>query len=258
MKNRKLPFLQKAEWIKFRSVRSNLITLVAAGVALVAFGALFSSLAGNGGAVPPNGGGSDSLSTAFGGLNVSQLILGVLGALFVASEYSTGLIRTMFAAVATRVPVLRAKAIVAGAGAWVVMTAAAFVVFFVGQAVYSGTAPTYSLSDDGVLRSVVGVGVYGAGVVLIGIALGFLLRSTAAAIGTLVGTLMLAPVLVGLLPDSIASPLGKILPSNAGAAFTTVVQNSDRLTPTVGFAVFAGWVLGLLSVAVVVLRRRDA
>jgi len=43
-----------AEWIKFRSVRSNLIALVASGVVLVVFGAMFSSLAGSGEALPPN------------------------------------------------------------------------------------------------------------------------------------------------------------------------------------------------------------
>jgi hypothetical protein len=36
-----------AEWIKFRTVRSNLIALVAAGCVLVVFGMLFSSLAGS-------------------------------------------------------------------------------------------------------------------------------------------------------------------------------------------------------------------
>ena len=248
----------RSEWIKFRSVRSNMITLVAAGVVLVGFGALFASLAGRSNAVGPSNAGSDALSTTFGALDLTQLILGVLGALFIASEYSSGMIRTMFTAVATRVPVLRAKALVLGAGAWGVMTAAAFAAFFIGQAVYAGSGRTFALTDPGVLRSVLGVGVYGAGVVLIGLALGFLLRSTAAAIGTLVGVLMLAPGLVSLLPGGISTPLGKILPSNAGSAFTSVIQSSDRLTPAVGFAVFAVWVVGLLVTAAVVLKRRDA
>lgn len=248
-----------AEWIKFRSVRSNLIALASAGVVLVLFGTLFSSLAGSGEALPPNATtGSDSLSMSFGGMNLSQLVLGVLGAVFVAGEYTTGMIRTMFAAVAGRTSILRAKAIVLGATSWIVMTVASFAVFFAGQAVYAGDGAAYALSDPGVLRAVLGGGVYGAGIVLMGLALGFVLRSTAAAIGTLVATLMIAPGLVGLLPDSVSESIGKFLPSNAGQAFLAVEPSDTLLSPAAGFAVFAAWAIGLLAAAVIVLRRRDA
>jgi phenylacetate-coenzyme A ligase PaaK-like adenylate-forming protein len=71
---------------------------------------------------------------SFGGMNLSQLVLGVLGAVFVAGEYTTGMIRTMFAAVAGRVSILSAKAVVLGASSWIVMTIASFAVFFAGQA----------------------------------------------------------------------------------------------------------------------------
>jgi ABC-type transport system involved in multi-copper enzyme maturation permease subunit len=249
----------RAEWIKFVSVRSNLVALVAAGAALVFFGTLFSSLAGSGEALPPNAAaGTDSLSMSFGGMNLSQLVLGVLGAVFVAGEYATGMIRTMFAAVADRLPVVRAKAIVLAAASWVTMTIASFVVFFTGQAVYAGDGATFGLGDDGVLRAVLGGGVYGAGIVLMGLALGFLLRSTAASIGTLVGTLMILPGLTNLLPDSVNDTIGKFLPSNAGQAFLSVAQSDTLLSPASGFAVFAAWTIGLLGLAAVVVRRRDA
>jgi hypothetical protein len=195
---------------------------------------------------------------SFGGMNLSQLVLGVLGAVFVAGEYTTGVIRTMFAAVSARASVLRAKAIVLGTGSWIVMTIASFVVFFAGQAVYAGDGATYALTDDGVLRAVLGGGVYGAGIVLMGLALGFLLRSTAAAIGTLVGVLMIAPGLVSLLPDAVGESIGKVLPSNAGQAFLAVEGGDMLLSPGAGFAVFAAWTVGLLAAAVVTLRRRDA
>jgi ABC-2 type transport system permease protein len=249
----------RAEWIKFRSVRSNLVSLIAAGAVLVLFGTLFSSLAGGGEALPPNAtAGSDSLSMSFGGMSLSQLVLGVLGAVFVAGEYTTGMIRTMFAAVANRVMLLRAKAIVLGASTWIVMTIASFAVFFAGQAVYAGDGATYGLTDEGVLRAVLGGGIYGVGIVLMGLALGFILRSTAATIGTLVGTLMIAPGLVGLLPDSVSENVGKFLPSNAGQAFLAVEESSSLLSAGTGFAVFAAWTIGLLAAAAVTLQRRDA
>ncbi len=248
-----------AEWIKFRSVRSNLIGIVAAGAVLVLFGTLFSSLAGTEEALPPNAtAGTDALSVSFGGMNLSQLVLGVLGAVFITGEYATGMIRTMFAAVAGRTSVLSAKAIVLGTSSWLVMTVASFVVFFAGQAVYAGDGATQVLSDPGVLRAVGGGGVYGAGIALMGLALGSLLRSTAAAIGTLVATLMIAPGLVGLLPDAVSESIGKYLPSNAGQAFLAVEPSDVLLSASAGFAVFAAWTIGLLAVAAIVLRRRGA
>jgi ABC-type transport system involved in multi-copper enzyme maturation permease subunit len=240
-------------------VRSNVRALVGAGLVLLAFGTLFASLAGGDEALPPNAAAAtDSLSMTFAGMNLSQLVLGVLGAVFVAGEYTTGMIRTMFTAVADRVSVLRAKAIVLGFGSWLVMTVASVVVFFAGQAVYAGDGATYALTDDGVLRAVLGGGVYGAGIALMGLALGFLLRSSAAAIGTLVAMLMVAPGLIGLLPDAFSETVGKYLPSNAGQAFLAVSPNETLLSPAAGFAVFAVWAVGLLAAAVVVLRRRDA
>jgi ABC-2 type transport system permease protein len=249
----------KAEWIKFRSVRSNVVALLAAGVVLVLIGTLFSSLAGSEKALPPGAAsGTDSLSMSFGAMNLCQLVLGVLGAVFVAGEYSTGMIRSMFTAARSRSVVLWAKAIVLGGASWIIMTIASFAVFFTGQAAYAGTDATYGLSDPGVLRAVLGGGVYGAGIVLMGLALGFILRSTAAAIGTLIGTLMILPGLVGFLPDSIGESVGKFLPSTAGQAFLSVSGGTKLLSPGAGFAVFAAWAIGLLAIAVFTLNRRDA
>lgn len=250
----------RAEWIKFTSVRSNLYALAGAAVALIAFGTMFAALAGSDQAFGPPQlkNAMDSLSTSFAGMNLSRLILGVLGAVFVAGEYSTGMIRTMFTAVASRLPVLRAKVVVASGATWIVMTVASFAVFFAGQAVYAGDGVTYGLGDPGVLRAVLGGGVYGAGIVAMGIALGFLLRSTAATIATLVAGLMVVPGLITLLPDSFSDPVGKILPSNAGDAFLNVAPSEALLSPAVGFVVFVLWVVGLLVAAAVVVRRRDA
>lgn len=253
----------RSELTKFRSVRSNVITLIAAAAVLVGFGILFSSIAGagaegGGGPQGPGQGDQDSLAVAFAGLNLAQLILGVLGALVVTSEYSSGLIRSMFAVVPKRIPVLRAKVAVVGLGTWVMMTAAAFVTFFLAQSVYAGEQATYTIGDSGVLRVVLGVGAYGAGVALMGLALGFLLRSTAAAVASLIGLLMVAPGLSGLLPDSVGDTVTKILPSNAGSAFTELATSSDQLSPGAGFAVFAAWVVGLLVLAGWALLHRDA
>jgi ABC-type transport system involved in multi-copper enzyme maturation permease subunit len=246
----------KAEWIKLRSVRTNVLGIAAAAIALVLLGVLFSAV-GNADQ-GPRGTVADSVSLVFGGITLSQLIIGVLAALFVGSEYASGLIRTTFAAVGRRSHVLRAKAIVFGAATWLAMTIGAFGAFFAGTAVYGGGLSTYSIDDPGVLRAVLSAGFYGACVALIGIAVGFVLRSTAAAIGVLIGLLMLAPVLVGLLPGTIGETLTKILPSKAGDAMMSVTSPDSLLSPWLGFAVLVAWVVGLLAIAGVALRRRDA
>jgi ABC-type transport system involved in multi-copper enzyme maturation permease subunit len=246
----------KAEWIKLRSVRVNVLGIAAAAVGLVLLGVLFSAFGNTD--QGPRGNVADSVSLVFGGITLSQLIIGVLAALFVGSEYASGLIRTTFGVVGHRTRVLRAKAIVFGGATWLAMTIGAFGAFFAGSAVYSGDLSSHSIDDPGVLRAVLSVGFYGGCVALIGIAVGFLLRSTAAAIGVLIGLLMLAPVLVGLLPGTIGDTLTKILPSQAAEAMMNVTSPDNLLSPWLGFAVLVAWVVGLLAIAGVTLRRRDA
>ena len=246
----------KAEWIKLRSVRVNVVGVLAAAAALVLLGVLFSALAPKD--MGPGGTATNSVSFAFGGISLSQLIIGVLAALFVGSEYASGLIRTTFGAVARRTRVLRAKAIVFGSVAWLAMTIGAFGAFFAGSAVYSGNLPSYSIGDPGVLRAVLSAGFYGACVALIGMAVGFLVRSAAAAIGLLLGLLMLAPLLAELVPGTAGDTLIKILPSNAGEAMMSVTSPDNLLPPWPGFAVLVAWVVGLLAAAAVTLGRRDA
>jgi len=246
----------KAEWIKLWSVRSTVIGLFAAVVVAVGLGLVFSSLGGNEMGHGPQVG-SDPLSLSLAGFDLSQLITGVLGVSLVAGEYSTGLMRTVFSAVAGRVPVLRAKAVVFGSVTLVLMTAAAFAAFFGGQALYRGDVPTYSLADPGVFRAVLGTAAYASGVGLLGVALGFLLRTTAAGIGVLFATLLLVPGLTGLLPDAIGEPLTKVLPAGAGQAFMSVGPDGSLLSPMAGFILFVTWVVGLLIVAGVAVKKRD-
>lgn len=246
----------RSEWLKFRSVRSNLVSLGSAAAACVLLGMLFASLgdADRG----PRGTASDSLSIIFGGLTLSQLVLGVAATVFVTGEYGSGMIRTMFGAVGRRPRVLWAKAAIAAAATAVTMTVAAFVTFFAGNAVFGGDMATYSLGDPGVLRAIAGAGVYTTSVALIGVAIGFILRSTASAIGVLVTLFMVAPILLRLVPGSIGDWLGKIVPSSAGDALMSVTSPDTLLSPGQGLATLVVWVVGLLSVAHVLVQRRDA
>lgn len=251
----------RSEWYKFASLRSSWITLAAAIVVLIGFGVL-AALVTSGDVTPANGGpptsGTDPTSLSLSGAMLAQIILGILGVLLVSGEYSSGMIRATLAAVPRRLPVLWAKTLVIGLVSLVASTAAALVGFLVAQEIL-GDGANASLSDDGVLRAVLGTGGYLTAVALLGVALGALLRHAAGAIGALFALLLLAPALLGaILPSSWEDSILPYLPSNAASSFTAVVPPEGMLSAGAGAAVLIGWVVVLLSAAAILLRRRDA
>lgn len=247
----------RGEWIKFWSVRSMWVTLLAAGAATVGFGMIFSAIAGTDAqASSPAGGLTGPVDVALGGVFFPEMMIGVLGVLMAAGEYSTGVIRTAFAAVGRRRRVVLGKVGVLSGSVFAVATLAAFVTLLAGQAVYAGAEPTVPITE--LVGVIVGTGVYLTGVALIGLALGFMLRSTAGGIATMVGAVFLGPRLLNLLPASLTDVFMKFLPSEAGSAMMTNVANPDLLSPGAAYAVLAAWVVGLLAAAALLVERRDA
>jgi len=127
-----------------------------------------------------------------------------------------------------------------------------------GQAVYSGSAETVTLADDGVWRVLLGATTYLAGIAMIGVALGFILRSTSGAIGVLVAAVFILPGLLGLLPESFSDSVVKYLPSKLGESMRALNPGDDLVAVGPAFLIFLAWVVGLLCVAAVLVRRRDA
>lgn len=246
----------RGEWTKFWSVRSTKFTLLAAGVVTVVFGMIFSAVAESGEAAGPATLLTDPLDLALAGMALGEMIVGVLGVLIVAGEYSTGLIRTTFAAVGRRTKVLWAKSAVLAASVFAMAAVAVTAAVVLGQAVYAGDQATVPLADA--LDVIVGAVVYLTGIGLIGLALGFLLRSTAAGIAVLVGGVFIGPNLLNLLPESITDVFMKYLPSEAGSAMMTQVTDPELLSRGAGYVVFVAWVIGLLGLAGYLVRKRDA
>lgn len=239
-----------AEWTKFSSLRSTWITTGISVFLLVAFGMIASASF--------SGDGMTSIDLALSGSVLAALSVGVLGALLGANEYTTGMIRATLAAVPRRLPVLWSKSLVAGLAAFVTMTAGAFAAFASGSAVLNDNVGGLSLGDDGVLRALLGAGLYLGLVAVLGVALGVFVRSSAGAIAILAGLLLIVPGLAALLPDSIAETITPYLPSNAGSAVMALTQADGTLTPWAGLAVFAGYVVVTLAVAAYRLKKTDA
>ena len=72
------------------------------------------------------------------------------------------------------------------------------------------------LGQPGVLRSVVGSGLYLTVLWLLGLGLGLMIRHTAGAIGTFVGLLLIVPLIVSALPTSVADKSTSTSPLTSG------------------------------------------
>jgi len=246
----------RSEWIKFWSVRSTSVTLVAAGFATVFFAMVFSAVAGGDETPGPAASLTDPVEVALAGVGITEMIVGVLGVMFVAGEYSTGLIRTAFAAVGRRSRVIGAKVAVLASSVFAMALVAATAAIAAGQAVYAGNDATVPLGDT--LDVILGTAFYLTAIAVIGLALGFIFRSTAAGIGVLVGAVFIGPNLLNLLPDSITDLFLKYLPSEAGSAMMSQVSDPELLSRGAAYAALAAWAIGLTALAAVLVKRRDA
>ena len=250
----------RAEWTKARTVPSTMWTLIVAAVLGVGLGALISAVAANHYAKssPSSRLTWDPTSISNSGLAIAQLAIGVLGVLLVTSEYSSGAIASTLAAVPRRGRLLGAKSVVIMVLTFVVVEIIAFVAFLIGQAVISGHAPTATLGQPGVLRALIGAGLYGALLGMMGLAFGTIIRNAAGAIAVLVAILFVLPGIAGALPTSIEHTVQEYWPTQAGGQVTIVVRTANTLAPWPGLGVFLLFVAILSVVAFTLLNRRDA
>ena len=254
----------RSEWIKLRSVRSSVIAVATAAVAMIVSGALTAAAQGSAADAVVAG---EALGTYAGdptalvltGSEFASLTMAALGVLVASSEYATGMIRTTFAAVPSRWPVLVAKASVLTAVVLPLQLVVSLIAFVTGTGILTARGDqSATLATPGALGAVIGTAVYLTGVALIGLAIGFILRTTAPALTVVVALIFILPTAGGLLlPAGIREEALSLLPANAAGSFTTTVQNPLLLTPIVGAIVFAAWVIVPLLVAAVLIRRRD-
>jgi ABC-type transport system involved in multi-copper enzyme maturation permease subunit len=136
-----------SEFTKLRSVRSTYWTLgalfvVSVGLAVAIAAGAAAGIANN----PANKAGFDATQTSLGAFfELGQLIIAVIGAMVITSEYSTGMIRTSLTAQPRRGVVYAAKAIAFTSVTLVISVITAFVAFFAGQAMLSGKGVAASL-----------------------------------------------------------------------------------------------------------------
>jgi len=250
----------RSEFTKIRSTRSTYWTLLALIVVTVGIGAIATA----GTASHPQGitkASLDATQQSLAGLYVGQLVIAVLGALTITSEYSTGMIRTSLAVQPRRGVVFAAKALVFAAVSLVTGLVACFASFFIGQAILSSHHLNATLGDPNVLRAVIGGALFLTACGMLAYGLGAILRHTAGAITAAIGLLFVLSILVNFLPQSWQNNVDKWMPAIAGAQIWTTKPASGGphlFSAWPGFAVLAVYAVVAIVAGLALFRTRDA
>jgi ABC-type transport system involved in multi-copper enzyme maturation permease subunit len=279
----------RSEFTKLRSVRSTYWTIAAMIIVSVGFAAIAGfAIAQNLHNNPANKAGMDATQASLGGFfELGQLIIAVLGALTITSEYSTGMIRTSLTAMPRRGTVYAAKLLVFSMVTLVVSVITSFIAFFVGQAAMSGSGVSASLfhsvtipanaiqngptgnvtfsgtiviSPGTVLTAIIGTALFVTVVALIAFGLGAILRHTAGAITSAIGLMFIIPIIVQLLPDTWRWDIMRFFPDAAGRVLSVTVgqQNPHLWSAWPQFGVTLIYAAVLLGVGAYLFRTRDA
>jgi ABC-2 type transport system permease protein len=250
-----------SEWTKLHSLRSTRWSLLAAVVLGIGLPALFAAVTSShwGSMSPQDRADRHPLDIALAGVNVAQLAIAVLGVLTITGEYSTGSIRATLTAVPKRLPMLWAKSAIFALVTLALMVPTVLIAFFVSQAILSKhDLLQISLTDNGVLRSVLGGAVYLTLLGIFALAVGAIVRNTAGGIATFAALFFVIPPLMNVLPASWNHAISPYLPDAAGRSIFSLHTGSDALHPWPGFLLFVGYTAAAIALAAVLLLRRDA
>lgn len=249
----------KSEWTKIRSVRSTLWTLVTALVVTVGLGMLLSLLVRHtfDDFSARDQATFDPTFTSFAGMTIGQLAMIAFGILVISNEYSTGMIRASLAAVPQRGTFMAAKVLVATVLVLLVGMVTSFLAFFLGQSMLGGDLST-SLGEPGVLRAVIGGGLYMTLIALFAMGVTWMLRSPMLAFGILIPFFFMISSILSVV--SATEKIAYYLPDQAGSMILSVVDTGDDRPygPWGGLAIMCAWVVAALAAGYVVLKKRDA
>jgi ABC-2 type transport system permease protein len=198
------------------------------------------------------------LGGALAGISAAEIVVLVIGVLAATGEYASGVVHSSFTAVPARTPVVLAKAGVAGASVLAAVAALTVGTFGLDRIMYAAQDYELSIAAPGVLRSLLGAAVFLGLLAVIGTAMGWLLRSTAGAVGAMLGLLYGLPIIGLLIPETYAAAITRYLPANAGSAMMEPLQAPGMLSAWAGSAVMLGWTAVFVTAAVLAVRRRDA
>jgi ABC-type transport system involved in multi-copper enzyme maturation permease subunit len=220
----------------------------------------------------------DPVRNALFGIVFGQLVIVVIGAMTLSSEYSTGMIRTSLTSMPRRGVVFGAKLLVFTIVALVTGLFCSFVSFFIGQSFFS-SVHVHSFRDGGpdtvtvvnlsttlsqphVLQAVIGGGLYLTVSALLAFGLAALLRHTAGAITAAIAALFVTFIMAQFLPHDWAMKVDKWIPFFAGSQIWGVRKLGSDTVPMLsawaGFGVFTAYAAAVIIAGAILFRKRDA
>jgi ABC-2 family transporter protein len=201
------------------------------------------------------------------GTIAALLVVIVLAALFATSEYRRGLIRTTFAASPRRGQVLAAKAVVSGSLAFAAGAIATALAEVITRHVLAASGSyLFPQSGPDLARVIIGTGLLLGLAAALAVALGTMLRRSAATVAA--GIVLL--VLPGILGSQSGNWLMRFTPTAAFAIQATLPRSSlvtsaytppngyFPVSPWAGLAVLAAYTAAALGAATWLVRRRYA
>jgi hypothetical protein len=250
----------RAEWIKFRSVRSTMYGLITFFVLTIGLGALIDFAVENRYShfSPERRLAFDPVAVSLAGFFFAQFVVGVIGALYITNEYTTSSIRVTLTAVPRRTLLVLSKVAVMVPSLLICSSLISFLAFEIGQVELHSTGRSVTLADPGVLRAVFLGGVYITLLGVLGFGLGLILRKTAAAIVVFVVVLLIVPILADVLPSDIGGPIMRFLPSELGRGMYSVNQASGVYPAWGCFFILLAYVTAVVAFGTYLLNMRDA
>jgi ABC-2 type transport system permease protein len=254
--------LLRSEWTKFRSLRSTwwslaVVTVVSLGVSILATSLITASYNTLDPATKAQF--HDDTVGLFlePGQQFGQLFVVVLGVLLIASEFSTGMIRSTVLAAPRRYSALAAKAVVLSAVVFVLSEVIAWISFLAGAAI-AHKHQVVTVSTPGTLRAILGFGVVMVLAGLFALAVGTLVRHTAAAMAVGLAMFLVVPVLLGFIPGSAGEHITNAMPSQAAQlVMDRTIQPGVPYTQLEALGIAVAWTAVLLVPAFVSFKKRD-
>ncbi|RLP83954.1 ABC transporter permease [Mycetocola lacteus] len=250
--------LLNSEWIKLRTLRSTLwsfaiMILLSGGLGLLMASTIDTAGTGDFAMSPLN----VVQAATSGSVMFGQLIAAVLGALVITGEYSTGMIRTTLTAAPKRLGAFIAKAVVLFISTGIVALVSAAASYLAVALILMGRGQSAPLFDGDVLPHVLGGALYVACVALFALGLGTLIRSGAGAIAGALGTILVLPLVLALVPVEWINNLRPFLLDAAGSRLSSGMMGDDWTFATSAL-LMAGWTLVSLILGAFALLKRDA
>jgi ABC-2 type transport system permease protein len=200
----------------------------------------------------------DPVSSSLVGILFGQLAVGVIGTLFITSEYSSGSIRTTLTAVPNRLRLIASKLVVLFVTILVIGEVVCLAAFLIGQKIFFGVVPTATLDNGSVLRSVLLAGVYLALLGILGFSLGLIFRQSGACISLFVTLLLVVPIIGFFFPQSWQNDFQRFEPSALGQSMFSPSAPSNSFGAWTATIILTAFVVVVLVIALTLFKRRDA